>query len=445
MKKENFKKYLVKFGSMGLLCFSLSLSACGLRTHEGTSVEGAAALEEIVSNEANGQTASGDSTMNPSSPVPPKNSDSQKLSLSPKTDSDGDGIVDALDNCTLVANIDQRDANQNGIGDLCEAVALPIGQPELVAGNNTDISVSVGSGNNQLNVSNSAGTISADAGNIVDTNSGTTTVEVSAPANGAPLAPAQPLILSISNAAQLDLASALIQASNFISESGAAHLSSDWEIYNANGGEVIWQAQNDNTHLTSISLNQGSFVNSLAGLTALQPGTQYRVRVRYQDGNHQFSAYSEPVSFTTTLQLETPIVDTTLETELPQNLSDAPPAGGVSVDLNSGMGSNDLTVNAGETQVTADVTEQINAPLPENTSVTVSEPTPSASTSGSITVGSSNGSDTSVSVNDQPVVTVTNAEPIAEAPSANVTAASPTSSSHNTVTATISTGTQIGL
>ncbi len=35
-------------------------------------------------------------------------------------DTDGDGIVDAADNCTLVANADQRDTNGDGFGNVCD-------------------------------------------------------------------------------------------------------------------------------------------------------------------------------------------------------------------------------------------------------------------------------------------------------------------------------------
>ena len=36
-------------------------------------------------------------------------------------DTDGDGIQDSLDNCTLVANTDQRDTNGDGFGNICDA------------------------------------------------------------------------------------------------------------------------------------------------------------------------------------------------------------------------------------------------------------------------------------------------------------------------------------
>lgn len=39
-----------------------------------------------------------------------------------ESDVDDDGAVDALDNCPLVANPDQRDSNGNGVGDACEAL-----------------------------------------------------------------------------------------------------------------------------------------------------------------------------------------------------------------------------------------------------------------------------------------------------------------------------------
>jgi len=41
-------------------------------------------------------------------------------SSKPGSDSDGDGIPDAFDNCPLVPNSDQKDSNLNGIGDACE-------------------------------------------------------------------------------------------------------------------------------------------------------------------------------------------------------------------------------------------------------------------------------------------------------------------------------------
>jgi len=39
----------------------------------------------------------------------------------PVSDLDTDGVLDALDNCTLVKNTDQRDTNGDGYGNLCDA------------------------------------------------------------------------------------------------------------------------------------------------------------------------------------------------------------------------------------------------------------------------------------------------------------------------------------
>jgi Neuraminidase (sialidase) len=39
-----------------------------------------------------------------------------------EADSDGDGVIDACDNCPNIANADQADTNGNGIGDGCESV-----------------------------------------------------------------------------------------------------------------------------------------------------------------------------------------------------------------------------------------------------------------------------------------------------------------------------------
>ncbi|MCI5168237.1 MAG: hypothetical protein D3903_19650, partial [Candidatus Electrothrix sp. GM3_4] len=38
----------------------------------------------------------------------------------PSTDTDGDGVSDATDNCPLIANADQKDMNDDGIADACD-------------------------------------------------------------------------------------------------------------------------------------------------------------------------------------------------------------------------------------------------------------------------------------------------------------------------------------
>ena len=46
---------------------------------------------------------------------------STTLTVQPLPDADGDGVADQLDNCTLVANPTQLDANNDGFGNICDA------------------------------------------------------------------------------------------------------------------------------------------------------------------------------------------------------------------------------------------------------------------------------------------------------------------------------------
>jgi len=53
------------------------------------------------------------------------------------SDTDGDGVVDGEDNCPSVANADQADSNNNGVGDACEAPVLSSVSPNTVTRNTT--------------------------------------------------------------------------------------------------------------------------------------------------------------------------------------------------------------------------------------------------------------------------------------------------------------------
>jgi hypothetical protein len=64
-------------------------------------------------------------------PPPPPPTCQQAHAGSP--DSDGDGIVDACDNCPNVANMDQKDSDNNGVGDACEP-APPVNNPGPTGG-----------------------------------------------------------------------------------------------------------------------------------------------------------------------------------------------------------------------------------------------------------------------------------------------------------------------
>jgi YVTN family beta-propeller protein len=52
-------------------------------------------------------------------------------------DTDGDGIDDSEDNCPSVANADQADSDEDGIGDVCEAPVLSSVSPNTVSRNAT--------------------------------------------------------------------------------------------------------------------------------------------------------------------------------------------------------------------------------------------------------------------------------------------------------------------
>jgi uncharacterized protein (TIGR03382 family) len=56
----------------------------------------------------------------PSVPSDPARFDLLELTSTPPPDADGDGIADDEDNCPAIANPDQADADQNGVGDACE-------------------------------------------------------------------------------------------------------------------------------------------------------------------------------------------------------------------------------------------------------------------------------------------------------------------------------------
>jgi hypothetical protein len=55
----------------------------------------------------------------------------------PPPDRDGDGVVDAADNCPDNANADQGDADEDGVGDACET--LPSGGKPIQAGVDTKV------------------------------------------------------------------------------------------------------------------------------------------------------------------------------------------------------------------------------------------------------------------------------------------------------------------
>ncbi len=44
----------------------------------------------------------------------------------PSIDTDEDSIIDGEDNCPSISNQDQLDSNNNGVGDACDIVSVPV-------------------------------------------------------------------------------------------------------------------------------------------------------------------------------------------------------------------------------------------------------------------------------------------------------------------------------
>lgn len=62
----------------------------------------------------------------PKNPKESLDTDNDGIGNNADTDDDNDGIEDAADNCPLVVNTDQKDLDQNGIGDSCQLITTGI-------------------------------------------------------------------------------------------------------------------------------------------------------------------------------------------------------------------------------------------------------------------------------------------------------------------------------
>ncbi|HXG61763.1 MAG TPA: PQQ-dependent sugar dehydrogenase [Planctomycetota bacterium] len=85
-----------------------------------------------------------------------------------------------------------------------------------------------------------------------------------------------------------------MEAAAYSDPDGDPHASSDWEILPATASETVWQAHDAAGLLrTHIHLADGSFVNSYAGRTELEPDRSYLLRVRFRDASGQASPWAE--------------------------------------------------------------------------------------------------------------------------------------------------------
>lgn len=114
-------------------------------------------------------------------------------------------------------------------------------------------------------------------------------------------APATPSISAPSNGAT-DVSQNPDLTGSAFSDSGDTHKASQWQVASDSGfSNVVWDSGTDTTHKTSTTVNasNGTFAGALNGATKLAGNTQYYVRVRYQDSQDEWSAYSSGISFTT--------------------------------------------------------------------------------------------------------------------------------------------------
>ncbi|MCC6705693.1 MAG: DUF11 domain-containing protein, partial [Thermomicrobiales bacterium] len=88
------------------------------------------ATPEVTTTDETGSGAEGDLAEEADpTPEPPAETPTPEPTAIP--DTDGDGVLDDADNCVNVANPDQADADENGIGDLCDIVETPTEEPTV--------------------------------------------------------------------------------------------------------------------------------------------------------------------------------------------------------------------------------------------------------------------------------------------------------------------------
>ncbi len=139
----------------------------------------------------------------------------------------------------------------------------------------------------------------ADRAEII---SGGVPITVVAPPN---LPPRQPSIISPTDGqAGLDANPTLTAGGFDDPNSGDLHLRTDWEIYSASGtalGDLVWTSAGNPVDTVSIKVTSstGSFLNLLAGRSALPYPGHFFARVRFFDMSGAASPWSVPKSFST--------------------------------------------------------------------------------------------------------------------------------------------------
>lgn len=92
----------------------------------------------------------------------------------------------------------------------------------------------------------------------------------------------------------VDAANPVIEAAGFADGDGNLHKSSDWEIWSiGTSAEPVWQSLGlGGAGRVSAQLDDGIFINALAGQTELAANTEYELRVRFRDDAGAVSDYS---------------------------------------------------------------------------------------------------------------------------------------------------------
>jgi len=152
-----------------------------------------------------------------------------------------------------------------------------------------------------------------------------------------------------------------MEAVGFSDADGDAHKSSDWEIWTVGTtAEPVWQTLGiQGVERLHTHLGDGIFLNGLAGLTELQPNTDYELRVRFRDDVGSVSGYA-------TRLFSTGSASTVFPLEL-EDVSNSPAlnwttASGANVDLPFGSG----ILAAGDAIVAVDLDGDSDSPANED-------------------------------------------------------------------------------